>query len=308
VVGGWNLAISNITNAVAAVVSPIQAAWQAIRTGFESYIVKPIQSMWTSLMGFIKGALNGFLSGFGSAVNAMVGIVNQLVDAYNAIPIRPFTLSRLPTFTVPQFADGGVVSAPTLAMVGEGGEPEYIIPESKMAQASSNFMDGARGASVLSGRARQPQIITPRVMTWQEYNAELERTRKAIMKKESLYLAAIKKREALDKQAANKMREQMKMWEQMKAQGAATDQLDGVAIPASLPGYMRSTSVNAGLGATIKPEPTTVQINITTGPVLEFNDERWVKVKDLNRAMQQTADAVLGRMRTPRTRMALGAR
>jgi hypothetical protein len=53
--------------------------------------------------------------------------------------------------TVPAFADGGVVSRPTLAMVGEGGQSEYIIPASKMAAASSNYLAGSRGASVLSG-------------------------------------------------------------------------------------------------------------------------------------------------------------
>jgi SLT domain-containing protein len=31
-------------------------------------------------------------------------------------------------------ADGGIVTKPTLAMVGEGGEPEAVIPLSKMGQ------------------------------------------------------------------------------------------------------------------------------------------------------------------------------
>jgi len=46
-------------------------------------------------------------------------------------------------------AKGGVVNGPTLAMVGEGGEREYIIPESKMAAASANYMSGARGGAVI---------------------------------------------------------------------------------------------------------------------------------------------------------------
>lgn len=46
-------------------------------------------------------------------------------------------------------AKGGVVNGPTLAMVGEGGEREYIIPESKMARASANYMAGARGGAVI---------------------------------------------------------------------------------------------------------------------------------------------------------------
>lgn len=33
---------------------------------------------------------------------------------------------------IPGFADGGIVTRPTLALIGEGGEREYVIPESKM--------------------------------------------------------------------------------------------------------------------------------------------------------------------------------
>jgi hypothetical protein len=35
---------------------------------------------------------------------------------------------------IPLLANGGIISSPTLAMVGEGGEPEAVIPLSKLAQ------------------------------------------------------------------------------------------------------------------------------------------------------------------------------
>jgi hypothetical protein len=35
-------------------------------------------------------------------------------------------------------------------MVGEGGQPEYIIPANRMASASSAYLSGARGSSVLA--------------------------------------------------------------------------------------------------------------------------------------------------------------
>ena len=47
------------------------------------------------------------------------------------------------------FASGGYVSGPTRALVGEGGEPEYIIPESKMRESMSRYSRGARGGSVI---------------------------------------------------------------------------------------------------------------------------------------------------------------
>ena len=47
------------------------------------------------------------------------------------------------------FADGGMVTRPTMGLVGEGGEPEYIIPASKMAGAMARYSAGARGSNVI---------------------------------------------------------------------------------------------------------------------------------------------------------------
>jgi len=47
------------------------------------------------------------------------------------------------------FAEGGYVTGPTNAVVGEGGEPEYIIPESKMRESMSRYSRGSRGNSVI---------------------------------------------------------------------------------------------------------------------------------------------------------------
>jgi len=61
-------------------------------------------------------------------------------------------------------AKGGVVNGPTLAMVGEGGEREYIIPESKMAAASANYMSGARGGAVIPAFANGGVVGSSRTL------------------------------------------------------------------------------------------------------------------------------------------------
>lgn len=48
-------------------------------------------------------------------------------------------------------ADGGFVTGPTRAVVGEGGEPEYVIPASKMRSAMGRYAAGARGTNVIPG-------------------------------------------------------------------------------------------------------------------------------------------------------------
>jgi hypothetical protein len=47
------------------------------------------------------------------------------------------------------FAAGGYVSGPTRALIGEGGQGEYVIPESKMRESMARYSRGARGSSVI---------------------------------------------------------------------------------------------------------------------------------------------------------------
>jgi hypothetical protein len=49
------------------------------------------------------------------------------------------------------FAEGGYVNGPTNAIIGEGGQPEYVIPASKMRESMKRYAAGARGPSVLEG-------------------------------------------------------------------------------------------------------------------------------------------------------------
>jgi TP901 family phage tail tape measure protein len=49
------------------------------------------------------------------------------------------------------YAEGGFVTGPTSAIIGEGGESEYVIPSSKMSAAMSRYSRGARGEGVIAG-------------------------------------------------------------------------------------------------------------------------------------------------------------
>ena len=49
------------------------------------------------------------------------------------------------------YAEGGYVTRPTQALVGERGESEYVIPESKMSSAMGRYARGDRGESVVQG-------------------------------------------------------------------------------------------------------------------------------------------------------------
>ena len=51
------------------------------------------------------------------------------------------------------YAEGGYVTGPQQAIIGEGGEPEYIIPASKMDGAMQRYSAGMRGSSMIPSSA-----------------------------------------------------------------------------------------------------------------------------------------------------------
>ena len=62
-----------------------------------------------------------------------------------------FVNPNLPNPVLKPLAEGGYVTGPQPAIVGEGGEPEYIIPASKMAGAMARYSGGTRGDAVIDG-------------------------------------------------------------------------------------------------------------------------------------------------------------
>ena len=116
-----------------------------------SGLINAVQAPFNVIAGFIKGIFNAVIGQVQASVNAAIGALNRLIRIANRA-LRAIGLSgvgTIPNVNLPRFADGGVVNGPTVAMVGEGGEPEYIIPQSKMAHAAANYLGGARGRSVI---------------------------------------------------------------------------------------------------------------------------------------------------------------
>ena len=156
-----------------AFIDPAINGFKAFIDFVNNNVVRPMQSLFTQLVqniasvfarvkdaitapfkaafDMVRGIVNQILNAVGGAVSRVVGAINNLISGANQalaslrLPQIPF----LPSPQIPQFANGGVVSGPTLAMVGEGGEREYIVPESKMAKAAANYLGGVRGRSVI---------------------------------------------------------------------------------------------------------------------------------------------------------------
>jgi len=136
----------------------IGMAWNTMVDGMKAYLadsVKPVTDTWNAIVNSIRGAINGAIRLAGQGINALIDQANRLLNAYNAVA----NVTHLPQVdliqyvNVPQFAEGGRVNRPTLAMIGEGGQPEYVVPQSKVPQfvgahmgdAGLGLQGGARG-------------------------------------------------------------------------------------------------------------------------------------------------------------------
>jgi tape measure domain-containing protein len=81
--------------------------------------------------------------------NALSGTGNTLGNANKNLSGKGALKTPIPGLKVGGYAEGGFVTGPTNALIGEGGEPEYVIPASKMRGAMSRYAAGSRGSAVI---------------------------------------------------------------------------------------------------------------------------------------------------------------
>lgn len=147
-------------NSVAGVLSPIAnwinnnviqpvarffgGLWNGVLNGL-SGLVRGIGSVMGTIGGIIKGPINAIISG----INAVIGGINRL-KVPDWVPGLGGKTPNIPT--IPQLATGGIIP-PTPGgqhvVVAEGGQAEWVVPESKMASLIAQVIartDGRNGA------------------------------------------------------------------------------------------------------------------------------------------------------------------
>lgn len=145
----------------------IRNVWSAA-SGFFSGVAGGIRNAFSSIHGWLTGIFSGAVNGIKSIVSALVGWFSSVPDrigsALGSVAskiLAPFraafngiasawnnTVGRIsfkaPSWVpgiggkgfsvpdIPMLAKGGIVTAPTLAMIGEGGQSEAVIPLDKL--------------------------------------------------------------------------------------------------------------------------------------------------------------------------------
>jgi hypothetical protein len=120
-----------------------------------------IKGYFTGVLGFYKGIFNGIASlwnnTFGKLSFKVPGWVPGLGGKGFDVP------------NIPMLAQGGIVTSPTLAMIGEGAGPEAVIPLSRM----NEFGMGGGGNVTIHVNGGDPQAVVDALRTYMFRNGSV---------------------------------------------------------------------------------------------------------------------------------------
>lgn len=130
----------------------IGKVFQTVGGTFQKFVVDPLTKAWRFIVDTGKSALRGLLQWAANAINGVIRLINNVIAGINRVrsALGQSTFAQLSQVSVPAFAEGGFVTGPTLAMVGDNpGGREYVIPEGKAAGFAANYLAGARGMAAI---------------------------------------------------------------------------------------------------------------------------------------------------------------
>lgn len=128
----------------------IVEVWTAVGAWFSENVAAPINAAFQTVSDFVKGIFNSLLGFVEGMINGVIGAINKFIGGFSGIVekaagfigVEWSGINEIPQVTLPRLAAGGIVTAPTILEAGEGGEPEAVLPLSKltaMLQGASNM-------------------------------------------------------------------------------------------------------------------------------------------------------------------------
>lgn len=122
-------------------VSLIATSLAPVLSNLASVVLAGLEAAWQNIVDIFGNVFGMIVNLAKVPINAVISAINWVISKINSISVTipdwvpgvgGTTLGfNIPT--IPALAAGGIATAPTLAMIGEGGEPEAVMPLSKLA-------------------------------------------------------------------------------------------------------------------------------------------------------------------------------
>lgn len=122
------------------ITTPLSNLWR----GFTGLVVGSMQnaantvlSIWNNIVRSINNAVSTVANAIRSLLRPVINAVNTTIRGFNSLSGR---VGGPAIAQIPAFAEGAKVDRPTLAMIGDGGETEYVVPRSKAAGFATRYL------------------------------------------------------------------------------------------------------------------------------------------------------------------------
>lgn len=134
-----------------------------------------VSAVWQGIKNAVKSGINSVIN----FINSGIGQLNKFqVNVPKGVPIVGGKHVGLNIPKIPTLATGGIATGPTLAEIGEGGEPEAVVPLSKL----SNMLNGGAGGGityspniVINGNADKSEISEAMRSSYEEFKEFMDR-------------------------------------------------------------------------------------------------------------------------------------
>ena len=134
-----------------------------------------VSAVWQGIKNAVKSGINSVIN----FVNSGIGQLNKFqVNVPKGVPIIGGKHVGLNIPKIPTLATGGIATGPTLAEIGEGGEPEAVVPLTKL----SNMLNGGVGGGityspniVINGNADKSEISEAMRSSYEEFKEFMDR-------------------------------------------------------------------------------------------------------------------------------------
>lgn len=138
----WSGAWDTIKLLWGVIVDTINTKWNEIKLSFDKalkIIDDGWRSTWTGIKDFVLAIWDGIVTGIKGAINTIIDGINFFIGAIDKVQIHipaigvgavktpAFDWSGVNLAMIPHLAAGGIVTSPTLALIGESG-PEAVMP------------------------------------------------------------------------------------------------------------------------------------------------------------------------------------
>ena len=164
----------------------LRECWNGIIEDVNINLVQPWNNFWDAIGGKVSAVWQGIKNAVKSGINSVINFINSGIGQLNkfqvnvpkGVPIVGGKHVGLNIPKIPTLATGGIATGPTLAEIGEGGEPEAVVPLTKL----SNMLNGGVGGGityspniVINGNADKSEISEAMRDSYEEFKEFMDR-------------------------------------------------------------------------------------------------------------------------------------